>query len=90
MSCCTWAVFIDGYNEYFKKKFGTDPTCEQLGKAKIDWRKGNTGWEAVQNADHRAKQAAQKDTELPLVNIGGNNYAQAGSALAKRFGRGKS
>lgn len=86
MSCCALSVFLEDFNYYFFKEMSAVPTDAQLKKSKSDWRAGSTGWEAVQIAKDRIADAARKAAETPLVNIGGNNYAHAGSDLALRFG----
>lgn len=88
MSCCHLSVFMEDFNDYWGQHFTTPPTLQQLARAKRDWKSGNTGWEGVQIAKQLAEDAATKAAGVPLVNIGGNNYAHAGSELAKRFGRG--
>lgn len=52
--------------------------------ARSDWRAGNTGSEAAHNAKNRAKDAAAKALEKPLVHIGGRHFAYEGSKLAKQ------
>ena len=86
MSCCTLGVFMEDYHYYFAKELQATPTDVQLKRAKHDWRAGSTGWEGVQIAKELITVAAQKAAEKPLVNIGGKNYAIAGSELAIKCG----
>lgn len=85
--CCDWFTFYEGYEEAHAKWFGMPPSKEHWAAAVKDWRAGNTGWEAAHNAQRRAKEAVQKAAAKPLVWLGGKNYAEAGSALALRYGR---
>jgi len=84
MSCCTFPVFIDDFNHYFPLYFDVPPTAQQLKNARSDWRAGNTGYEAAHNAKNRAKDAAAKALEKPLVHLRGRHFAYDGSTLAKQ------
>ena len=84
MSCCTFSVFMDDFNHYFPQYFDVPPSAQQLKNARSDWRAGNTGYEAAHNAKNRAKDAAAKALEKPLVHIGGRHFAYEGSKLAKQ------
>lgn len=86
-ACCTQRTFDDGFYPAYRAIFGTEPAPEVIIKAMSDFRAGNTGWEAAQNAKHYAKEASDRANAKPLVCIGGRNYAEAGSALALKFGQ---
>lgn len=85
MSCCTLGIFMDDFHYYYAKEMQSAPTEAQLKRAKSDWRSGSTGWEGVQIAKELIAIAAQKAAEKPLVNIGGRNFAHAGSDLAAKY-----
>ena len=87
-SCTEWGEFLAGFLPQYQRKFGgLDPTPAAWKAALRDWRKGNTGWEAAMNAWNRYKAAEARGNEPPLVWIGGNNYAYAGTKLAKDHGK---
>lgn len=77
---------MEDYHYYWPKYHSGPPSDAQLKRAKHDWRAGSTGWEGVQIAKELITVAAQKAAEKPLVNIGGKNYAIAGSELAIKCG----
>ena len=85
--CCNLSAFMDDFHYYWPKYHSTPPTEAQLKRAKKDWRAGSTGWEGVQIAQELITEVATKAASKPLVNIGGNNYAHAGSDLAAKYGR---
>ena len=86
-ACCTQRTFDDDFYPAYREIFGVEPTAEAVKKAMSDFRAGNTGWEAAQNAKHYAKEAEQRANAKPLVHLGCRNYAEAGSALALKFGQ---
>ncbi len=83
--CCRWDDFLDGFSSAWARRNDL-PTDQQWREARKDWRAGNTGWEAAQNAKVRERERA---AIKPLVWLGGRNYAEAGSALAIKYGRQK-
>lgn len=84
--CCRWGDFVDSFVSEWAKR-GDLPTEQQWRDADKDWRAGNTGWEAVQNAKWREREQREIEARKTLVCIGGNNYAEAGSALALKYGK---
>jgi hypothetical protein len=86
--CCRWDVFLDGFACAWARR-GDLPTDDQWGEARGDWRAGNTGWEAAQNAFAREKERKAQASTKPLVWLGGRNYAEAGTPLAIKYGRKK-
>ena len=84
--CCDWLTFKDGFLDAYARWFDAPPTDEKWKAAVKDWRSGNTGYEAAHNAQRRVKEAAEKAAAKPLVWLGGRNWAEAGSDLAKRYG----
>lgn len=87
IGCCFWSAFLSDFPEHYAKWFDTPPTPEAWAAAKRDWRSGNTPWEAAHNAQRVAKEQAARADSKPLVHLGGTNYAEAGSALATRYGK---
>ena len=87
--CCRWDTFAEGFTEYWPRWFDRPPELKDWQAARLDWRAGNSGYEAAHNAQSRAKDKAAKDAAPPLVWLGGRNYAAAGSELAIKYGRPK-
>lgn len=82
--CYAWCEFVNDFAEYWPRYLDGMPTDHQWRMARSDWRKGNTGWEAVQNAKNRAADAARKAAEPKLVHLGGRHYAYEGSVLHQK------
>lgn len=83
-ACCTWENFESDFKDRFLEFMGVAPTNEVMVQALKEWKSSNTGYEAAHNACRRSgEQVNQKQ----LVCIGGKNYAEAGSALALKYGK---
>lgn len=80
--CCSWGDFKEDFLEYWPRWFDTPPLAKHWQSAARDWKAGNTGYEAAHNAQRRAKERVVK-----LVHLGGRNYAEEGSRIAKTFVR---
>lgn len=83
-ACCTWNVFKTDFQDHYLKFMGLLPTNEVMAQALKDWKSSNTGYEAAHNARRRA---CDQTSQEQLVCIGGKNYAEAGSALALKYGK---
>lgn len=82
--CYKWGPFADDFAEYWPSYLDGEPTEQQWRSARSDWRRGNTGWEAVQNAKNRAASAAARAAAPKLVHLGGRHYAYEGSAIHQK------
>jgi hypothetical protein len=52
--CCGWDTFVHDFVLAWTRRFDTPPTPHQWQMAKRDWKAGNTGWEAANNAKRRS------------------------------------
>ena len=86
-ACCTKQTFDEDFYPAYRKIFGIEPTPQAVRKAMSDFRAGNTGWEAAQNAIYYVQRAVERAKAKPLVHLGGRNYAESGSALALKYGK---
>jgi len=82
--CYVWDEFFDDFTDYWPAYMDGEPTEQQWRTARNDWRRGNTGWEAVQNARNRAAEASAKAAQPKLVHLGGRHYAYEGSAFHQK------
>jgi hypothetical protein len=82
--CYKWGEFKDDFAEYWPQYLDGEPTEQQWRTARTDWTRGNTGWEAVQNAKNRVADAARKAAEPKVVHLGGRHYTYEGSAFHQK------
>lgn len=86
-ACCYWIDFYPTFRDEYAKAFAIDPDGEAWEQAVKDWKTSMTGWEAARMAVTREREKAEAAAAPALVNIGGRNFAPAGSELARRFGQ---
>jgi hypothetical protein len=86
-SCCAWVDFYESFLPQYRLWMDVMPTREAWLAAIRDWKSSNTGWEAAHNARARAREKVERENSTPLVWLGGKNYAEEGSALAKKYGK---
>lgn len=82
--CYSWPEFVRDFAEYWPQYLDGVPTEKQWRTSRADWRRGNTGWEAVQNAKNRAAEAARKAAQPPLVHLGGRHWTHEGSVIHQK------
>lgn len=85
-ACCRWDTFAPSFSENFARWFDRSPTIKEWQSARRDWRQANTGYEAAHNARSRENDRLARAAEVPLVWLGGKNYAYPGSELAIKHG----
>lgn len=83
--CCSWDTFITDFAGAWPRYIDGMPSDAQWRRAQNNWKRGNTGWEAVQIAMSDAKEAERKATEPKLVNIGGRNWTHEGSVIHQKY-----
>lgn len=73
--CYRWREFVIDFSDEWPKHFDAPPTLKHWQRARYDWRRASTGWEAVQIAVSLSREKTRKAAEPPPIHIIGKHYA---------------